>query len=119
MVTVTSLNNKTASLLEPRAAAPQIRLKTLKKLREAGIPAGLLVAPIIPAEHILNRLRDSREGKLYHADFKSRMTGSGIYADLIYKRFTLKKKKLGFPGLPKYDCSLFRVPSEQSSLFEA
>ena len=34
--------------LEPRAAAPYRRVETLRRLAEAGIPCGVLVAPIIP-----------------------------------------------------------------------
>ena len=36
-------------ILEPRAAAPQARLRLLRQMRELGIPVGVLVAPIIPA----------------------------------------------------------------------
>jgi DNA repair photolyase len=58
-VSITSLDNKLSSKLEPRAAAPHTRLKTLQALHEAGIPVGTMVAPIIPMitdrdlEHIL------------------------------------------------------------------
>jgi DNA repair photolyase len=35
--------------LEPRAASPQARLRALRELNEAGVPAGVMVAPVIPA----------------------------------------------------------------------
>jgi len=47
-VSVTSLDNKLASKLEPRASAPHRRLAAIKTLHDAGIPVGVLVAPIIP-----------------------------------------------------------------------
>lgn len=47
-VSVTSLDNRLSSKLEPRAAAPHTRLKTIAALRGAGVPAGVLVAPLIP-----------------------------------------------------------------------
>jgi DNA repair photolyase len=47
-VSVTSLDNKLASKLEPRASAPHRRLAAIKKLSDAGVPCGVLVAPIIP-----------------------------------------------------------------------
>ena len=47
-VSVTSLDNRLASRLEPRAAAPQRRLETIASLAEAKIPVGVMVAPIIP-----------------------------------------------------------------------
>lgn len=48
MVSITTLERELARTLEPRAAAPQRRLETLRRLSEAGIPAGVLVAPLIP-----------------------------------------------------------------------
>ena len=47
-VSVTSLDNALSSKLEPRAAAPHTRLKMIAALREAGVPVGVLVAPVIP-----------------------------------------------------------------------
>ena len=47
-VTVTTLDAKLARLWEPRAAAPWRRLETIRRLAEAGIPAGVMVAPIVP-----------------------------------------------------------------------
>ncbi len=47
-VSVTSLDRGLMRRLEPRAAAPGRRLRTLHALTEAGIPAGVLVAPVMP-----------------------------------------------------------------------
>ena len=47
-ISVTTLDNKLASTLEPRAAAPQRRLDTIARLSDAGISVGVMVAPIIP-----------------------------------------------------------------------
>ena len=58
-LSVTTLDNRLSSKLEPRAAAPHTRLSTIRALGEAGIPVGVLVAPVIPMvtdehlEHIL------------------------------------------------------------------
>jgi DNA repair photolyase len=48
-ISINSLDNKLASKLEPRASAPHRRLQAVKTLRDAGVPVGVLVAPIIPA----------------------------------------------------------------------
>ncbi|MBA3056132.1 MAG: PA0069 family radical SAM protein [Sphingomonadales bacterium] len=48
-ISVTSLDPRLSGLLEPRAAAPTKRLAALGKLAEAGIPAHVSIAPIIPA----------------------------------------------------------------------
>lgn len=49
MVSVTTLVPELARTLEPRAAAPQRRLRTIAGLAEAGVPVGVLFAPLIPA----------------------------------------------------------------------
>jgi DNA repair photolyase len=48
-VSVTSFDNRLASTLEPRASAPHRRLQAIANLNAAGVPCGVLVAPIIPA----------------------------------------------------------------------
>jgi DNA repair photolyase len=48
-VSVNSLDNQLAAKLEPRASAPHRRIKTIRTLSDAGVPVGVLVAPIIPA----------------------------------------------------------------------
>ncbi|MEF9965261.1 MAG: PA0069 family radical SAM protein [Comamonas sp.] len=47
-ITITSLDPQLTRLLEPRAAAPHRRLRTIRRLAEAGIPVGVSVAPHIP-----------------------------------------------------------------------
>jgi DNA repair photolyase len=47
-VTITTLDGELARRLEPRAASPQRRLRTLRTLAEAGVPVGVSVAPQIP-----------------------------------------------------------------------
>jgi len=48
-VSVTTLDAELKRRLEPRAASPQARLRTLAALSAAGVPSGVLVAPVIPA----------------------------------------------------------------------
>ena len=48
-VSINSLDNQLAAKLEPRASAPHRRIKTIRTLAAAGVPTGVLVAPIIPA----------------------------------------------------------------------
>jgi DNA repair photolyase len=47
-VSVTSLDNRLSAKLEPRASAPHRRIAALRALSAAGVPCGVLVAPIIP-----------------------------------------------------------------------
>lgn len=48
-VSVTSLGSEIKRTLEPRTASPQARLRTMKLLADAGVPVGVMVAPVIPA----------------------------------------------------------------------
>jgi DNA repair photolyase len=47
-LSITTLDGDLARVLEPRAAQPAARLAALAELRRAGVPAGVLVAPVIP-----------------------------------------------------------------------
>ncbi|NKB48143.1 MAG: PA0069 family radical SAM protein [Alphaproteobacteria bacterium] len=64
-VSVTTLDQKLARAMEPRAAPPERRLATLTELARADIPTGVMVAPVIPAltdhelEAILIRARQA------------------------------------------------------------
>jgi DNA repair photolyase len=64
-ITLTTLDPQIARTLEPRAAAPARRLRTIRTLTEAGIPVSVSVAPIIPfvtepeIERILEAARDA------------------------------------------------------------
>jgi len=65
MVSVTTLNDGLKRRLEPRAASGRVRIKTVAQLSAAGIPVGVLAAPMIPAlndaelEMILELARDA------------------------------------------------------------
>src|SRR4051812_4170658 len=48
-ISVTSLDPKLARTMEPRASTPPKRLEAIRQLAEAGIPATVMVAPVIPA----------------------------------------------------------------------
>lgn len=168
-VSVTSLDRVLSRTMEPRAAAPHRRIKTIERLSEAGVPTGVLLAPIIPAlndheiedilnavrsagalatsysflrlplevkelfiewlqthfplksEHVLNRLRDLHQGKLYDSTFGTRHEGSGPFSELVSQRFRLAVKRLNYPGIEPLDRSRFRRPNlnGQLGLFDA
>ena len=48
-VSVTTLDRALARKMEPRAPTPQKRLEAIEALNAAGVPAGVMAAPIIPA----------------------------------------------------------------------
>ena len=47
-ITITTLNTQLARILEPRAPRPDLRLDALRKLRKAGLNAGVSCAPVLP-----------------------------------------------------------------------
>jgi DNA repair photolyase len=48
-ISVTTLDAKLSRVMEPRAPTPSRRLAALRELSAAGVPAGVMVAPVIPA----------------------------------------------------------------------
>lgn len=62
-ISITTLDAGMARTLEPRAAAPWRRLEAVRSLTDAGVPVGVLVAPVIPfindesMEHILQEAK--------------------------------------------------------------
>lgn len=142
-VSVTSLNNDVSRTLEPRASVPSRRLSAIRRLTDAGIPVGVLVAPVIPAitdveleaildsvtaagatsaayillrlplevaglfsewleahyplraKHVQSLLSQMRKGKIYDSAFGTRMSGTGVFAELLSQRFKLACKKNG------------------------
>ena len=137
------LDGELARKLEPRAAAPQRRLQTIRTLAAAGIPVTVLAAPIIPqlndkdleavleqaheagaasafyvmlrlphelkdlfrdwlqqhyplrAQHVMSLVQQIRGGKDNDPRFGTRMTGEGIFAELIAQRFAKACARLG------------------------
>ena len=49
MISLTSLNPDLTQIMEPRTSRPERRLKAIRELSRAGIPVGVLFAPVIPA----------------------------------------------------------------------
>jgi len=162
MFSITTLDNDIKRALEPRTAGPQARLKALEQLAAAGVPVGVMVAPVIPsltdhemehileaaknagatragytllrlphevkdlfrewlaehypdrAQHVMSIINQSRGGKDYQAQFGTRMVGTGVFAELLRKRFQVAKRKLGLDAPDErfeLRTDLFRPPA--------
>lgn len=61
VISITTLDADTKRTLEPRAASPEARLRTIRVLAAAGIPVGVLVAPVVPAitDHEMERILEA------------------------------------------------------------
>ncbi|MDX1683501.1 MAG: hypothetical protein R3336_10295, partial [Phycisphaeraceae bacterium] len=68
---VTTLDNRLAATMEPRAASPQRRLETIRRLADAGIETSVMVAPVIPG------LTDHEIPALLKAAADAGATGAG------------------------------------------
>lgn len=64
-ISIPTLDPALARIMEPRATAPERRLRTIERLARAGIPVGVSIAPVIPfinepeLEQVLQRARDA------------------------------------------------------------
>jgi DNA repair photolyase len=47
-ITITTVNIELARILEPRAPRPDLRLEAVRQLNLAGVPAGVICAPVLP-----------------------------------------------------------------------
>ena len=70
-------------------------------------------------EKVLNRIKAMRGGKLYDAQWGSRMRGEGIFAEQIAQMFQVARRKAGFKNDPReLSTAAFRRPGgAQLSLF--
>lgn len=66
------------------------------------------------ARRVLNQVRACRDGALYASDFGSRMKGTGVFAELLAKRFDVACKRLGLNAARAaegtFDTGLFQPP---------
>ena len=95
-ISITTLDRKLAQQLEPRAAAPQRRLKVINRLKDAGIPVSLLVAPIIPVltdAELENIIAAAESAGVSHANFvmlRLPYELKTLFVDWLWKSHPLK-----------------------------
>jgi DNA repair photolyase len=63
-VSVTTLDAELKRVMEPQAASPRARLEAVRRLNEAGVPTGVMVAPVIPAltDHEMEAILEAAAG---------------------------------------------------------
>jgi DNA repair photolyase len=104
-MSVTTLDNHLARVMEPRAATPARRLHAITELTRAGVPAGVLVAPMIPA------LNDAEMEKIIEAAARA----GASHAGYVLLRLPLELRELfedwlkaQFPDRARHVLSLIR-----------
>lgn len=68
----------------------------------------------LKAAHVMARVREMRDGRENDPEFGSRMKGTGLFAELLRRRFEIACAKYGFHGRDEdfdLDTTLFRPPS--------
>ena len=67
------------------------------------------------ADHVMSIIRQCRGGRANDPRFGHRMRGTGVYADLIARRFATARRRLGFATrLAGRDCTRFAPPAPQT-----
>ena len=161
-VSIPTLDPALARMMEPRATAPERRLRTIERLAQAGIPVGVSVSPVIPflnepelervlerardagartafstvlrlpwevnplfqqwlqahfperAARVMARVRDLRGGRDNDSRFGQRMSGQGVWSQLLAQRFEKSSQRLGLSReRVALDFSQFRRPVAQ------
>lgn len=69
------------------------------------------------ARHVLSLIEQSRNGKLYNANFNQRMTGTGVFSELIAQRFYMacRKNHLNSQTKEHLNCNDFSMGSHTAS----
>lgn len=99
-VSITTLKPELARALEPRAAAPARRLATITKLAAAGIPSGVMIAPVIPGltEHeipaILAAAAESGASRAGYIMLRLPGPVAGIFADWVRREHPDRSDKV-------------------------
>jgi DNA repair photolyase len=69
------------------------------------------------AEHVMSLVRQSRGGRENDPSFGARMRGTGVFAEIVAKRFQVACRRLGLNrGAPPLDTGIFRAPRTDAQL---
>jgi len=99
-LSVTTLDPSLARAMEPRASAPAARLRAVRGLRDAGVPVGVMIAPIIPGltdHEIPSLLAATHEAGAQTADYTIlRLPGAvaTVFLDWLERTFPAQRKKI-------------------------
>ena len=80
-LSITTLDAELGHKMEPRASSPRQRLETIRALANAGIPAGVNIAPIIPGlnDHEIPRILEAaRDAGACHAGWQMLRLPHGV-----------------------------------------
>ena len=95
-VSVTTLDHSLARRMEPRASSPSRRLEAIRQLSQAGVPVGVMVAPVIPfltdaeLESILAAARERGARSAGYVLLRLPWEVKGLFQDWLAHHYPLK-----------------------------
>jgi DNA repair photolyase len=95
-VSVTTLDHELARRMEPRASAPARRIEAIRRLAQAGVRVGVMVAPIVPfltdpeTETILEAARDAGAGTAGYVLMRLPYELKELFKDWLMHHYPLK-----------------------------
>ncbi|MGO9428134.1 PA0069 family radical SAM protein [Rhodoblastus sp.] len=99
-LSVTTLDRQLARAMEPRASTPQRRLEAIEKLNAAGVPAAVMVAPVIPGvndheiETILTRAHALGASEAFYILLRLPLETQDIFFNWLLENFPDKYRKV-------------------------
>jgi DNA repair photolyase len=99
-LSITTLDASLQRILEPRAAAPQRRLRAVEALARAGVPVGVMIAPVLPGltEHEIPRLVEAAAaagaGSVGHLVLRLPHGLKQLFEDWLSRHFPERREKV-------------------------
>jgi DNA repair photolyase len=99
-VSVTTLDTQLARVMEPRTSIPPARLRAVRMLADAGVPVGVMVAPIIPGLNeaqipgILEAARDHGARSAAYILLRLPLTVEPVFSEWLRRTQPLKADKV-------------------------
>ncbi len=100
MVSITSLREDLRLIMEPRTASAKKRMNVLNQLSKAGVPCGVMTAPIIPglnSMEIPSIIKEAGDNGAVNAGYTIvRLNGSigQIFTDWVHKNYPDRAEKI-------------------------
>jgi DNA repair photolyase len=95
-ISVTTLDHDIARRMEPRAPAPARRIEAIRRLVEAGVPTGVMVAPVVPfltdsgIETVLEAAREAGADRAGYTLMRLPWEVKDLFMDWLQRNFPLK-----------------------------
>lgn len=99
-ISITTLDNTLAARMEPRASGPQARLRAISQMREAGIPVGVMLAPVIPGltdeemPAILDAAKSAGAEWAHYIVLRLPYGVKDLFSDWLEQRYPERKAKI-------------------------